>query len=195
MVPVDHGDGWRGRLRVRGPPPGCFRSSAHSQPSNPHALGPPREAHLKKRVTMKRFLVIGVMLLLATPNLLDRTAYAGEKFVLRASLYRVNGEDLEVGDAGGHRLRVSDWIGVVFNASGSGFLDTAQHVVKSTSTRSKAGGTLSGYKIFTKTGRRLLPGSRRHGSYRTVTRAPSNSSRDRENLRGSGEAALGGSGW
>ncbi len=98
---------------------------------------------------MKRFLALGVMLLLATPNLLDRTAYAGEKFVLKATLYRAKGEVLEVGDEEGYRVGISDWVGVTFNEAGGGFLDKAQYVAKSASGGNKQARSYSGYKIFT----------------------------------------------
>lgn len=141
---------------------------------------------------MKRFLALGVMLLLATPNLLDRTAYAGEKFVLRASLYRAKGETLEVGDAEGHRLRVSEYMGVAFNEAGGWFLDTAQYVVKSTSTKSKAGGTLSGFKIFT-----MKDGSKAFARFEETRELPDGDEGTFQFIEGSGklEGIKGGGTW
>jgi hypothetical protein len=95
---------------------------------------------------MRTFAICGLLLvgLFSYPD----PAAAGEKFVLRGTLYRTKAETLEVGDPEGHRVGVSDWIGVVFNSAGSGFLDTAQYIVKGTSGGNKAAPTAGGYKIF-----------------------------------------------
>jgi hypothetical protein len=95
---------------------------------------------------MRIFAICGLLLVgfLGYPD----AAGAGEKFALRGTLYRTKAEILEVGDPEGHRVGVSDWIGVVFNSASGGFLDTAQYIVKSTSGGNKAAPTAGGYKIF-----------------------------------------------
>lgn len=98
---------------------------------------------------MKWVWAMSVMLLLGTALFLDGTAYAGEKFVLRASLYRTKVEAVDVGDAEGHRLRMGDAVGIAFNAAGGGFLDAAEYVVKTIADEGKTGGITMGYKIFT----------------------------------------------
>jgi hypothetical protein len=87
-------------------------------------------------------------LLLVGLSVYPDLAAAGEKFALRGTLYRTKAEILEVGDPEGHRVGVTDWIGVVFNSAGSGFLDTAQYIVKGTVGGNKAAPTAGGYKIF-----------------------------------------------
>ena len=98
---------------------------------------------------MRRTLAISVLVVLAMTSFLEGLAYAGEKFVLRATLHRAKGEMLEVGDPEGHRLGAFESVGVAFNTAGSGFLDTAQYVVLSNFSQSKTGVTAFGYKIFT----------------------------------------------
>jgi hypothetical protein len=103
-----------------------------------------------EEVEMKQYVAIVMMLVLVVVGLGLGVAGAGEKFVLKGTLYRAKGETLEIGDAEGHRLGISDWIGVVFNEREGGFLDKAQYVARNTSSSNKAGSSSAvGFKVFT----------------------------------------------